>query len=101
MSRRDSGAGLARPRIVWGVLRDIGPFWHGPVCLRYAGRFDPDTGPSTPRPTTGTTTAPIRGGEEFVVLLPETDAYGGAIVAERLGAAVRDSAHAEGPIRRR
>jgi diguanylate cyclase (GGDEF)-like protein len=25
-----------------------------------------------------------------VVLLPETDAYGGAIVAERLGAAVRD-----------
>jgi diguanylate cyclase (GGDEF)-like protein len=29
------------------------------------------------------------GGEEFVVLLPETDAYGGAIVAERLGAAVR------------
>jgi diguanylate cyclase (GGDEF)-like protein len=31
-----------------------------------------------------------QGGEEFVVLLPETDAYGGAIVAERLGAAVRD-----------
>jgi diguanylate cyclase (GGDEF)-like protein len=30
------------------------------------------------------------GGEEFVVLLPETDAYGGAIVAERLVAAVRD-----------
>uniref|UniRef100_UPI003F69423B diguanylate cyclase n=1 Tax=Paractinoplanes polyasparticus TaxID=2856853 RepID=UPI003F69423B len=30
-----------------------------------------------------------QGGEEFVVLLPETDAYGGAIVAERLGAAVR------------
>jgi two-component system cell cycle response regulator len=29
------------------------------------------------------------GGEEFMVLLPETDAYGGAIVAERLGAAVR------------
>jgi two-component system cell cycle response regulator len=29
------------------------------------------------------------GGEEFVVLLPETDAYGGAIVAERLAAAVR------------
>lgn len=32
-----------------------------------------------------------QGGEEFVVLLPETDAYGGAIVAERLGAAVRDA----------
>ncbi|MFI5889465.1 diguanylate cyclase [Actinoplanes sp. NPDC051513] len=31
-----------------------------------------------------------QGGEEFVVLLPETDAYGGAIVAERLGAVVRD-----------
>ena len=30
-----------------------------------------------------------QGGEEFVVLLPETDAYGGTIVAERLGAAVR------------
>ncbi len=30
-----------------------------------------------------------QGGEEFVVLLPETDGYGGAIVAERLGAAVR------------
>ncbi|WP_213000536.1 sensor domain-containing diguanylate cyclase [Winogradskya consettensis] len=31
-----------------------------------------------------------QGGEEFVVLLPETDAYGGIIVAERLGSAVRD-----------
>jgi diguanylate cyclase (GGDEF)-like protein len=31
-----------------------------------------------------------QGGEEFVVLLPETDARGGVIVAERLGAAVRD-----------
>jgi diguanylate cyclase (GGDEF)-like protein len=31
-----------------------------------------------------------QGGEEFVVLLPETDAYGGAIVAERLVHAVRD-----------
>jgi diguanylate cyclase (GGDEF)-like protein len=32
-----------------------------------------------------------RGGEEFVVLLPETDALGGTIVAERLNAAVRDA----------
>jgi len=31
-----------------------------------------------------------QGGEEFVVLLPETDAYGGVIVAERLGAVVRE-----------
>ncbi|MGH3716138.1 MAG: diguanylate cyclase [Micromonosporaceae bacterium] len=31
-----------------------------------------------------------QGGEEFVVLLPETDAAGGARVAERLCAAVRD-----------
>lgn len=31
-----------------------------------------------------------QGGEEFVVLLPETDAYGGITVAERLRAAVRD-----------
>ena len=31
-----------------------------------------------------------QGGEEFVVLLPETDAYGGVIVAERLGIAVRE-----------
>ena len=32
-----------------------------------------------------------RGGEEFVVLLPETDALGGTIVAERLNTAVRDA----------
>ncbi|MFI1191925.1 diguanylate cyclase [Micromonospora sp. NPDC020750] len=32
-----------------------------------------------------------QGGEEFVLLLPETDARGATIVAERLGAAVRDT----------
>ena len=32
-----------------------------------------------------------QGGEEFVVLLPETDADGAATVAQRLGAAVRDT----------
>ncbi|RZU50351.1 diguanylate cyclase (GGDEF)-like protein [Krasilnikovia cinnamomea] len=31
-----------------------------------------------------------QGGEEFVVLLPETDGFGAATVAERLGAAIRD-----------
>ena len=40
-----------------------------------------------------------QGGEEFVVLLPETDAYGGAIVAERLGAAIRDIPVPIGPHR--
>ncbi|GLH95567.1 diguanylate cyclase [Phytohabitans aurantiacus] len=38
-----------------------------------------------------------QGGEEFVVLLPETDARGGAIVAERLGASVRDTPMPIGP----
>jgi two-component system, cell cycle response regulator len=32
------------------------------------------------------------GGEEFVLLLPETDAIGGTTVAQRLGAAIRDTA---------
>ncbi|MET8306372.1 diguanylate cyclase [Micromonospora sp. NPDC005173] len=32
-----------------------------------------------------------QGGEEFVLLLPETDSRGAAIVAERLGAAVRET----------
>ncbi|MEJ3743193.1 diguanylate cyclase [Actinomycetes bacterium KLBMP 9797] len=38
-----------------------------------------------------------QGGEEFVVLLPETDARGGVVVAARLGAAVRSSPIPIGP----
>ncbi|MEU2611353.1 diguanylate cyclase [Micromonospora sp. NPDC007271] len=45
-----------------------------------------------------------QGGEEFVVLLPETDARGATIVAERLGAVVRGQpvpvdGHPGGPVR--
>ncbi|SBT68916.1 diguanylate cyclase (GGDEF) domain-containing protein [Micromonospora sediminicola] len=45
-----------------------------------------------------------QGGEEFVVLLPETDARGATIVAERLGAVVRDQpvpveGHGDEPVR--
>ncbi|WP_175441277.1 GGDEF domain-containing protein [Micromonospora humi] len=44
------------------------------------------------------------GGEEFVVLLPETDARGATIVAERIGAVVRDQpvpvdGHGDEPLR--
>ncbi|MFI5833898.1 diguanylate cyclase [Micromonospora sp. NPDC051300] len=44
------------------------------------------------------------GGEEFVVLLPETDARGATIVAERIGAVVRDhpvpvDGHGDEPLR--
>ncbi|GAA4695578.1 diguanylate cyclase [Phytohabitans rumicis] len=38
-----------------------------------------------------------QGGEEFVVLLPETDARGGMIVAQRLGAALRGTPIPIGP----
>jgi diguanylate cyclase (GGDEF)-like protein len=46
-----------------------------------------------------------QGGEEFVILLPETDLAGGIVVAERLGEAVRRSpvlvasAHSDEPMR--
>jgi diguanylate cyclase (GGDEF)-like protein len=38
-----------------------------------------------------------QGGEEFVLLLPETDARGAITVAERLGAAIRDTSFAIPP----
>jgi diguanylate cyclase (GGDEF)-like protein len=38
-----------------------------------------------------------QGGEEFVVLLPETDALGGSTVAQRLGAVIRDTPMAVPP----
>src|SRR5205823_5015707 len=76
--------------LVPGAPTEVAPPAGGSVVLGVLALYDrhgteefDDTDLDTLRTFAG------QAGEEFVVLLPETDAFGGVTVAERLGAVIR------------